>query len=393
MRHSPNVITRGPITHPLRRAGLALAALAGLAAGLIACTTDSTLTRPEPARTSARTRDFPINHDAWSQVGYRYDWTAYPYVSGNGAIRFADAYPDLLLVQEAGGVVSFIESSNGAVRWSTELANPLTKFVGNGRDGDRLVISSESEAFILASATGNILARQRLDKVVNTRPIILSRPGGGVAIYGTPTGEVLAHFLAQGTKLWGFGTPAAIEGRPVQIGSAIGAAAQNGDVVFVDAGTGSLMGRARMFDGVATNPVSNGSLMFVASLDQSLYAFAPTGKQVWRHRTGSPLRIQPTAETDAVYCTIPDLGLTAFDAETGQIRWSAEDMGGTVIARRGGRLLAWDGRTLALVDPDNGDVINRADFPGVRAITTDQYEDGNLYAVSKNGPVAKFQPR
>lgn len=380
---------------PLRQpAAAALAVLACL--GPVACSsTDSTLP-PAPRAgptVEARAAAFPIEHDHWSRLGYRYDWTSYPYVSGRGRIRFADAYPDVLIAQETGGILSLIETTTGGVRWSTELANPLTKFVGNGRDGDRIVCSSESEAFIVTAATGNLIARQRIEKVVNTRPLLLERPGGAVAVYGTPTGEVLAHYLGQSVKIWGFDTAGAIEGRPVLIGSVIGAVSQAGDVFFLDAASGSLQGRARIFDGVANDPVTNGQLMFIASLDQSLYAFAPTGTQVWRHRGSHPLRAQPTAEGETVYCTIPELGLTAFDASTGKINWSAKEVAGTVIARNRNRLIAFDGASAFALDPQRGDVIEKVELKGVDFLTTDKFEDGVLYAVARSGVIARFLPR
>lgn len=380
------------LRHPT---ALALAALFGLG-GLSACSSDGDLapSAPHDGRgVDARAAAFPIDHDGWARLGYRYDWTAYPYITGRGHIRFADAYPDILIAQETGGILSVIETGSGSVRWSTELANPLTKFVGNSRDGDRIICSSESEAFILAAATGNLMARQRIEKVVNTRPLIVERAGGGLAIYGTPTGEVLAHYLAQSVKVWGFDVAGAIEGRPVLIGSTVGAVSQSGEVFFLDAGTGSLQGQARIFDGVANEPVTNGQLMFIASLDQSLYAFAPSGGQIWRYRGAQPLRAQPTADGNAVYCTIPDLGLTRFDAMTGAIAWSAKGVGGTVIARSKNRLIAFDGNNAFALDPERGDVIEKVALKGVDFLTTDKYEDGTMYAVSKSGVIARFLPR
>lgn len=374
---------------------LALAPALLALTGLAACSASSppALAPDKPVGIEARAAAFPIDHEAWSRLGYRYDWTAYPYVSGRGHIRFANAYPDMLIAQETGGILSVIETTNGGVRWSTELANPLTKFVGNGRDGERIICSSESEAFILTAATGNLLARQRIEKVVNTRPLLVERPGGAVAIYGTPTGEVLAHYLGSAVKVWGFDTAGAIEGRPVLMGTVVGAVSQTGDVFFLDAMSGSLQGRARIFDGVANDPVTNGQLMFVASLDQSLYAFAPSGTQVWRYRGSQPLRAQPTADGDVVYCTIPELGLTAFNALTGEIAWSNKEVRGTVVARNKNRLISFDGANACLIDPQQGDVIEKVAMGNVDFLTTDKYEDGILYAVARSGVIARFLPR
>lgn len=380
-------------------ARLRFALLPLLLSGLVVaggCSASNVTTEPTPPRTAsveARAKAFPIDHEGWAKLGYRYDWTAYPAVAGAGTIHFVDAYPDVLVVQDKSGILSVVEATNGGVRWSSELANPLTKFVGNARDGDHIVCSSESEIFVLAVATGNLLARQQLEKVVNTKPLLMTRGGGSVAIYGTPTGEILAHYVGQGVKLWGVGTAAAIEGRPVLVGPAVGAVSQAGGVFFIDPSSGSLEGRARIFDGVATDPVSNGQLLFIASLDQSLYAFAPTGSQIWRYRGTMPLHVQPTAEAAVVYCDIPDVGLSAFDAGTGKIMWSAKGVHGTVLARRQHHLIAWDGHTLTALDPDRGDVIDKAAMDGLAFAVVDKYEDGNLYAVSKSGVIAKFIPR
>jgi outer membrane protein assembly factor BamB len=131
--------------------------------------------------------------------------------------------------------------------------------------------------------------------------------------------------------------------------------------------------------------------MFVASLDQSVYAFSPEGAStVWRHRTGAPLRVQPTATADRLYCAIPGEGLTAFESGTGRVLWTTKGFQGSVVGTNHGRLLAWDGTDAALIDAARGDIIERAALTGASMLKPDKFDDGKLYVVSKSGVVARL---
>jgi hypothetical protein len=45
------------------------------------------------------------------------------------------------------------------------------------------------------------------------------------------------------------------------------------------------------------------------------------------------------------------------------------------------------------LNPSDGAIIERAATPGIVRITTDKFDDGNLYAVSQRATVARFIPR
>ncbi len=341
-----------------------------------------------------RRAQFPIETADWAKIGYRLDWTGYPAVTGNLPIQFIKAYPDLVATLEAGSQLTILESTTGSRRTSDQLANPLTKFVALGRDGDRILVISEAEVFTVDQQTGILRDRQKTEKIVATEPVQV----GNLLIFGTPAGEVIAHLAVGsvgGVKAWGFATGSSVLHKPALMGSFVGSVSQGGQVVFLDAITGDLAGRNVIYAGLETDPVSDGQNMYVASLDQSIYAFSPQGGSIlWRHRTATPLRTQPTVHGGKLFCSIPGQGLVAFDTATGNPVWTCKNFAnGVVVAVNRGNLVVFNGEEGALIDAQRGDVIDRAKLPGVAILQPDTFVDGNLYAVSKSGVVAKFLRR
>jgi outer membrane protein assembly factor BamB len=323
------------------------------------------------------------------------DWVGYPAVTGSLPIRSFQPYEDLVAVLEQGSTLSILENNTGGRRCAVQLSNPITKFVGITRADNRLIVCSDADVFYLDTQTCNMVDRQEIEKIVTTEPVRV----GNVLIFGTNVGELLAHLSvagAGGVKSWGFATTAAIEANPVLIGQTVGAVNQAGEIIFVDALTGALVGRNKVYGGMATNPVADEGAMYIASLDQSVYGFAPSGSLLWRYRTGAPLRTQPTLHAGRLYVGIPGEGLVAFDAPSGRVIWKAKDLQGfTVVGSNKGYLVAFDTQTQAAVtlDPERGDVIERIKVPGATMVKTDKFENGNLYIASKSGLIGKFLPR
>jgi outer membrane protein assembly factor BamB len=377
---------------PSRLTYLALSALLGLAAAGCESQPYSAGRRQSP---EARREAFPIDYLEYAKIGYRMDWVGYPAVTGSLPIRFFQPYQDVVAVLEQGSTLSILENTTGGRRCAVQLSNPITKFVGIARADDRLVVASDADVFFLNTQTCNLAGRQEIEKIVTTEPLMV----GNLIIFGTNVGELLAHLstsAAGGVKAWGFATGEAIEGNPVLVGSTVGAVNQTGEIVFVDAVNGALVGRNRIYGGVSTNPVADEAAMYIASLDQSVYAFAPSGSMLWRYRTGAPLRTQPTLHSGRLYVGIPGEGLVAFDAASGRPVWKAKDLQGfTVVGVNKGYLVAFNTQDQAAVtlDPARGDIVERIKVPGATMAKTDAFENGNLYVASKSGLIAKFLPR
>jgi hypothetical protein len=386
------MLSRPAVSYFSRLAGAVTLALA--ATGPLACSSSPERYSPGPDRTlDQRRKDFPVDHAAYAKIGYRLDWMGFPSITGSQPIDFVQPYPDLVAALEHGSTVSLLEPNTGARRCADQLANPLTRFVGMVREGNRLFCAAEAEVFIIDTQTCNLAGRTRLFRNVSTQPVMY----GDLLIFGSGAGEVFASLAAGGVggvKVWGYLAGGPFEHKPVLIGNAVGAVSQSGSVVFLDAASGGLLGQTRVFGPLETDPVADDHLMYVASLDQSIYAFAPQGAvQVWRYRTPGALRVQPTVAGGRLYCAVPGKGLTAFEAATGNIVWSTSGFDGTVIGSSKGRLLAWDGHEAALIDPARGDVMDRAALKGVRMLKPDKFENGNLFVVSESGVVAKFLPQ
>ncbi len=402
---------------PTRTTALTLAALGALSiVGCAASDTDSASRTSSPAvkpldttgRLVTRAGSITIDHDAWRELGYRWDWSARPEISDGANLSRLDVHGDLVVTQDSLGVLSALEAPTGKLRWSVGVADTLTRFLGTGRVGDQILSYSRPTLFVLDANSGNLLARQPMDVVVSTKPVIYN----GTLVFGTPTGEVYAHEFASpsgklrpppmnaGNRAWGYMIPGAINADPVMVGNLIGVVSQAGTVFFVDPFTGAGLGRGNIWEGLDNDPVTDGERLFAASLDQSVYAFARDGSLVWRYPTANRLRAQPTVwlpsgdPADSVLIVdIPGEGLTAFFGPTGQKLWVNKDAHGKIIATRAGDLVAWNGRELMLLDADTGDVITQTPLKGVQALEASTLDEADLYAIGTDGTIAKFAPR
>ena len=153
------------------------------------------------------------------------------------------------------------------------------------------------------------------------------------------------------------------------------------------------MGRNRILGPVAMDPVTDGQSLYIAGLDQSIWAFAPNGALRWRHRTSSPLREQIAVRGGVVYGAVPGEGLLALNADDGKVSWKAQGTSGSVIASRNGRLLVRTASGIDMLDPANGSVVNKVALPGISLLVPESMDDAVIYAVSTGGTVAKFLPR
>jgi outer membrane protein assembly factor BamB len=389
---------------PWRRI-LAAAAVAG-AVSAPGCESVPSARVRAPVATEQQDQSLQVDSAKMRQIGYERDWRGYPAIARGQEIRSLDLWDDLVLAHGTDSTITALEPRSGERRWSLTLLNPLTRFLGNVRDGNVIYSSTEGEVFALDVDTGNILDRLDNAQIVNTGPLRV----GGLLIYGTATttssargserAEVIAFLptggieSVDGVKMWGTLTRGPVEQDLALVDGAVVAASRSGDVLFVNPATGSLLGRSSMYDGPGSRPVAGEGLVFIASRDQSIYAFRPTGgRAVWRFRTQDVLETQPAYHAGAVYVEIPSEGLIALGAATGERLWDGpSEARGTVIGMRDGLLLVHEPGGLATVDPRGGDVVERISMPGLKIAKAPQFEDGDLYLASDIGLIAKFVP-
>ena len=182
---------------PTRRTpGTVLARTAiGLVAAVLTVQAGCESSDRDTISTQERAERFKPANDAYGTLGYRHIWTGFPTITSDATIKSLDIFDDVLTVQESAGWLSILETSSGLVRWSDQLGNPNTKFLGVGRDDRRILCFTETETSFHDIDTGTLVGKQRMEKVANTKPEMVD----DLLVYGTAGGEIFGA-----VKLAGF---------------------------------------------------------------------------------------------------------------------------------------------------------------------------------------------
>lgn len=403
-------MTRRSYSASVRRLAAGVLVVAAALAPLGCASGTRTISRgddPTDARTGLVTRvnGVRVVHDDWADLGYRWEWAAEPRVRGGSDIEEVIVQDGVILAIDGQSNLSLIDTRAGRLVWTASAASKLTRFVGLYALEDSVLAVSTGAVYAFDRASGNILARQPLERSVDSRPAVV----GGVALFGTPAQRVLAHRFGRddgsllpspyndGITEWQYRLEGVISSRPAITEGIATVVTQSGGVSFIKVDTAAAIGPGlRIFGGVETDPTTDGVFSYVASLDQSVYAFSPVdGVQQWRYLTGSPLRSSPVPHDGMVYISVPGEGLTAIERISGEPVWVNPDAAGEVVGLRRGELVVWDAAesVCALVDPGSGDVITKAKLRRVDRLLTDDFVDGNMYAVDDSGTVLAFSPR
>lgn len=333
----------------------------------------------------------PVQTEAWTKLGYRIDWRGFATMLPGSRVLFMDQLGDVIAVQESSGVLSLLEVKNGATRWSDQVSGELAKYIGNVRDGDRLISSTDAEAFFYDVQTGTLKARQRLAVVSDHRPVKV----GEILVYGSASGQVLGHLTLNGFRQWGAMLKGPIETDPVALSNGrVALVSRGGDVVVLDGATGLIDVKGEIYAGTDAAIAAGPEMLYIASLDHSLYAISErSGNIIWRVRTDAPLRRPPVLHEGVVYCDMGEEGMSAFEAGTGKKLWNNASAKGAIVGVRNKRLLGFDGSTAYLLDAAKGTSVESVKLENVAILKTDKFVDGSLYAASPSGVVTKLATR
>ncbi|GAB4544454.1 MAG: hypothetical protein Tsb0013_01600 [Phycisphaerales bacterium] len=370
------------------KVGWALAGSVLMLAGPLAmtgCENGSRSSRDDRFQTTA----VDLENDPYYQSGLRLVWRAYPQVGERARPLYCDVLGGDLAFQDTSNTLSLIEGTTGRVRWTAALGQPLERFLGAAREGETVITASESELQFLDIQNGQLLDRQRLDPLANTRPVVI----WPLAVMGSATGEVFAHDMRVGVRVWSVDLRGPINAPVVSLGGDdIGAVSEGGEVIMLDAGSGTSGGRrATLFDGMATAPVTDGAQLYVAGLDQSVWAYRiENGRRSWRHRTQSELTAQPVIGGGVLVLHAAREGLIGLNAQTGERLWSQPDARGDGVVASDTSATLWDGQTLTVVSLRDGSIRSQVELPGIKWVYPGQ--EGVVFAVAENGVVSKYEP-
>jgi outer membrane protein assembly factor BamB len=81
-------------------------------------------------------------------------------------------------------------------------------------------------------------------------------------------------------------------------------------------------------------PLVTGKFIYAPSTDHNLYAFDLKGAQVWGpFETEEPIWSQPSIDhkCECIYLTSMDHKVYSLDANTGNLRWATDDLGGAIV--------------------------------------------------------------
>lgn len=366
--------------------GSAALAVLGLAV-LSGCRSSQPTTTPEATSAQIDAEDRP----AHSRLGYRLDWRGHAASPTDASVRHFIPLGDVVVYHDTRNNLTILENDTGRIRWSMSLGSPLTRFVGHARIGDRLVTASDTDVQLFDVRTGDLIDRMRLEAIANSGPVMM----GPLAVFGSATGEAYAIRVSGGFKQWGHLLDGPITARPTRVDSeTVAFVSDVGDVIFIDAESGSAFGRRqKIFGGTRTNPVTDGRTVYIGGMDQSVWAFdAEDGRLRWRLRTEMPVTAQPRVWRDRVFVDLPRLGFTAINATDGSVIWSNDKIRGEAISARAGNLIVWDGKEAVVVDRQRGDVIERVPFTGFARVMAETFEDGSLFTISNDGTIHKYSP-
>lgn len=372
---------------------MSLCTLTWLAAAVAGCEQLPSSRVQGPVSAEDSISSVQIDPASWSRLGYSLEWRSQPYVTEDGGVRDIIVSDDLIVALDKSNMVSVIEAGSGRRRGVEHVASPLIEHHGLVRLGNTVWVCGESEALGVDLTSVLMTGRQPYEHIVGTPPLSLS----GFLVFGASTGEVRTHSLLDGVARWSNAVQGSVEYAPIAVEqggtvTAIGVVSDSGEALFIDPYDGRAISRSKMFDAAGATPESGSGLLFVASRDQSLYAFAP-GQQrpYWRVRCDAPLSHKPVHMDGVVYCDLPGLGFSAIDARSGSVQRSNREVGGEVVGARGGNLLVWDGRTLSLVDKARLDVVEKAELPGVAHVISPA--EDRLYLVGDKGLVVRLRQR
>ncbi len=352
----------------------------------------------EPASISLD-EQYLIGPTAARQVGYRIEFQTQVYPDGDSGIRQVSVQGDSVFVLDGQNFLSRLLRNNGTVLWRIPVAAPIDEINGITflPSLDRVLLTVGGDVYVLDDDTGSILDKQDLGQIASTRPIVY----GPFLIYGSRNGQVVWHSYEVGHTWRGYTVAPHMRLSPILVGDYIVTIGSNGRVMVLDASAAAGLWDKQLLNRVDAEPTTGHGLVFIAGLDQYLWAIEiATGRTNWKYLTDTPLRQSPVNIDDKVFQQIPNEGLLCFearpnDAPGGVVSWVAPEVKGNVVGRERHRLFVWDdtNRRLTILDADRGGVVTAVDLPHIRHLFMIDKVDGDLFAAGDDGRVIRLVPR
>ncbi|MBC8202420.1 MAG: PQQ-like beta-propeller repeat protein [Planctomycetes bacterium] len=369
----------------------------------------STLSDDRSNSTPAIGSTHGVNLSDLRDLSYRIDWVNQQTAKD---LRLATLSDDTLYAIDEYEHLVCYDLDSGAWRWSSPVGNHVYRLLGiNTNEKSRQVyVNSDAVIYTFESDTGNLpthtsnpiqgatdKAVQKLQWSANTSAIIT----GTTLLYGSRNGELVWHDCGIGFSSRTYSIADTMSTTPALSNGIIVATGGNGALAAIDLKTARAHWMIQLLDAVVATPTISNGTVYIAGTDQYLRAIdLHTGRPRWKYLTTAELTDSPVIVGDALYQRIPGVGLSSFSAFapdiTGEKRWTAEKVRGTVITTTpNNRLLCWDtqNRILQEVDTKHGSITGTMPLPTVREVLVDDDKNGNLILITDDDAIIKLIPR
>lgn len=378
-----------------------LAAIAGLAMGG-PCAADVTPpAAPAPQKSAREVLDarYVFGPSAADMFGYRIVWQTEPLVTKGASMQVTNPSSDSVWFGDSAGSVVRLRRDSGELVWRSSTYQGLERMISIDHlpqgTTDRVYVITDINCIALDAASGALVRRTSFSQLPSTEPTVF----GPYMLFGTRSGQLGWYQYGTGYNWRATTIGGSVSARVTVHGDVALAGSSKGTVLAMEAGNTRVIWTRKLAAGIEAPIAADDQAAFVASRDQSLWAFdMQRGRVLWQYFTQTPLVNEPVRIADGLYLQIPDQGLVSFNPHPaekpdGEVRWKSK-AAGNVIGRLGTNLLVWDrpSRTLATVDVGNGRVVEQRALPQVNTIMSVPRVNGDLYIASEDGRVERVEP-
>ena len=339
---------------------------------------------PNAALLTQVERSHVIGPMAAGELEYRVAWQ---YIGSAKAIRLFTQQGDSVFFLDDQNYLTRIGVNDGNRMWQRQVADPIEEVLGITFPGDRVYVTTGGAMLVLDAGTGSQIDRQSLHQIANTEPVMY----GPYLIYGSRSGQLAWHNGLVGAYYRGYKVANSVIIPPVLDGDLLVAVGNDGTIMSLSANSARQYWSKRLLAPIMAAPAVGNGAVFVAGLDQYLWAFnATTGRNLWKVLTPAQLTDSPTLIGERVYQQIPGQGLFCFEAQPadspgGVQVWTAPAVNGNVILMRRSELLVWD--------DGRGSMIKNIDLPAATRLLVGGPQGSDLFAANNDGRVVRLVPR
>jgi len=300
-----------------------------------------------------------------------------------GSLSFSGSSPMYGVDAARRGVTDGSVDGRPTLRWRTPFDRRIVSTPAVV--GDLLYVGCSDEyLYALDATTGERAWRYHAGRDVRSSPAV----AGDRVFVGSMDGSVVGLSRVDGQVAWRRSTDSGVFASPAVADGVVYVGDVDGSMYALDTDSGDALWTVETDGPLFCSPAVADGTVYVADYERSLYALdAATGRVQWHSQVDDFVYTAPAVADGTVY--VARSGVTAFDAATGERRWSVGDNRtscsptladeSVVVVKDTVRALSpADGSTQWEFDPD-GAVSTSATVGGDTAFVGDS--DGTIYGL------------